>query len=285
MAETIGLAVAFFAVAILYSAVGHAGASGYLAVMALVGIAPEEMKPTALVLNIFVASIGTYHFARAGHFSWGTLWPFLVGAFPMAFVGGRWQLPGYVYNPLVGIVLLVASFNLIWKWFRRAKSAPDDARAPSTPPLSLAVLVGAGVGLLAGLTGTGGGIFLSPLLILCGWADPKRTAAVTVVFVLLNSLSGLAGHFSGLQHLPQEIPVYLGAAIAGGVIGSGLGAKRLPGDGIRALLGVVLIVASIKMFIVGYSDWRWRDAPRREETPSEPRPAENCSAMGNGTDA
>ncbi|MCH7571999.1 MAG: sulfite exporter TauE/SafE family protein [Planctomycetes bacterium] len=266
MTVSIVLAISILALAILYSSVGHAGASGYLAAMALAGLAPDEMKPTALVLNIFVASIGTYRFARAGYFSWPTLWPFVVTSIPLAYVGGAWKLPGYVYKPLVGVVLLFAAFSLIRKVLKdKALPAEPVDRQPAMPGLPLAMLVGGGIGLLSGLTGTGGGIFLSPLLILLGWADPKRTAAVSVVFVLLVSISGLTGFiFSnaesftgdqlfGLRTLPSEIPYYIVAAIIGGTIGSGLGAGKLPGTSIRLLLGIVLIVASIKMFITAWS--------------------------------
>ena len=268
MVTTIILTISIFALAMLYSSVGHAGASGYLAAMALVGLAPDEMKPTALVLNIFVASIGTYRFAKAGYFSWATLWPFVITSIPLATIGGAWQLPGYVYKPLVGIILVFASYNLIKKVFRKNESQTAPASAPVMPNIAIALLVGGGIGLLAGLTGTGGGIFLSPLLILLAWADPKRTAAVSVVFVLLNSISGLAGFvFShadaftadmryGLRVLPDEIVYYLFAAIVGGVIGSGIGAKKITADSLKALLGVVLLIAALKMFITGWQDYQ-----------------------------
>ncbi len=268
MVTTIVLTISIFALAILYSSVGHAGASGYLAAMALVGLAPDEMKPTALVLNIFVASIGAYRFAKAGYFSWPTLWPFVVTSIPLAIIGGAWKLPGYVYKPLVGIILVFASYNLIMKVLKKNDAKIAHAPAPVMPNIVIALLVGGAIGLLSGLTGTGGGIFLSPLLILLCWADPKRTAAVSVVFVLLNSIAGLTGFvFShgdalspdmlyGLRVLPDEIAYYLLAAVVGGVIGSGIGAKRITADSLRALLGVVLLIAAAKMFITGFQDYR-----------------------------
>ncbi len=258
MTPLIILVAAIFAVAVLYSSVGHAGASGYLAVMAIVTQLPqEEMKAIALTLNIFVGSIGSYRFIRAGLFHWATFWPFGLCAVPMAFLGGHWQLPPEVFKPLIGAVLLFAATNLILRAVRQRGEDPNappvaGAREPNMPRLPAALLVGAGLGLLAGLTGTGGGIFLSPLLILCNWADPKRTAAVSVVFVLLNSIAGLGGVVADLPALPPELPFYITAAVGGGLIGSGLGAKRLPGTSIRVLLGVVLIIAAIKMFLAAF---------------------------------
>lgn len=274
MLTTIVLAIAILLLAILYSSVGHAGASGYLAAMALVGLAPEEMRPTALVLNVFVASIGTYRFAKAGHFSWATLWPFVVASIPLAVVGGWIDLPGYIYKPLVGLVLVWAGYNLIRRYFKSRVPTPEPAaaRSPGMPSVPIALLVGAILGLLAGLTGTGGGIFLSPLLILLAWASPKRTAAVSVVFVGLNSIAGLVGfvwshaesftaeHLYGLHALPDEIPYYVLAAIVGGVIGSGFGAKKVSADGLRGLLGVVLLIAALKMFMTTLDD-----LPRADE--------------------
>jgi uncharacterized membrane protein YfcA len=250
------LAIAILAIATLYSSVGHAGASGYLAAMVLVGLvggatlAQEEMKAIALTLNIVVASIGAVQFARAGHFHWRTFWPLAAGAIPMAFVGGLWKLPGAVFGPLVGCALLIAAANLIVRVVRARRGAGAPARTPRMPAIWIAVPIGAALGLLAGVTGTGGGIFLSPLLILAGWASPKRTAAVSVVFVLVNSIAGLGGVLADSPALPRELPVYIACAVVGGAIGSTLGARRLPGDWIRILLAVVLVIAAGKLFLM-----------------------------------
>ncbi len=247
MSEELLLAGAIFALAILYSSVGHAGASGYLAAMALVTQFPQEqMKAVALTLNIFVGAIGAWRFIRAGHFDWNTFWPFGLCAIPMAFIGGLWTLPPIVFKPLIGGVLLFAAIMLVLKTIGRIDRT-DHAKG--MPPNSIALIAGALLGLLAGLTGTGGGIFLSPLLILMGWADSRRTAAVSVVFVLANSLAGLAGTASDAPAMPEGLPAYIVAAIAGGLIGSWIGARRMPGGGIRLLLAVVLLLASVKMFI------------------------------------
>ncbi|RMH12965.1 MAG: sulfite exporter TauE/SafE family protein [Planctomycetota bacterium] len=248
MTSVILLAFAIFAIAVLYSAVGHAGASGYLAAMAIVSELPQdEMKAVALTLNIFVGAIGSYRFVRAGHFHWSTFWPFGISAVPMAFLGGLWELPPIVFKPLIGAVLLFAALVMLVRAFRPREQSAEQ-RVAHMPPLSIALIAGAALGLMAGLTGTGGGIFLSPLLIVAGWADPKRTAGVSVVFVLVNSIAGLGGVIAESPALPTELPLYLAAAVAGGLLGSGLGARRLGGNSIRALLAVVLIIAAIKMF-------------------------------------
>ncbi|MDP6986443.1 MAG: sulfite exporter TauE/SafE family protein [Phycisphaerales bacterium] len=254
MTTVILLTVAIFAMAILYSSVGHAGASGYLAAMAIVTMMPqEEMKAVALTLNIFVGTIGSYRFIKAGHFDWRTFWPFAVCAVPLAFVGGLWKLPPMVFKPLIGVVLLYAAIMLALKVRAARRSSTATATPATMPPLPIAMTAGGGLGLLAGLTGTGGGIFFSPLLLLTNWATPQRTAAVSVVFVLVNSIAGLGGVITEAPNLPRALPIYIIVAVAGGLIGSGLGSRKLPGDGIRLLLALVLIIASVKMFVTTFS--------------------------------
>jgi uncharacterized membrane protein YfcA len=232
------LAAAFLIAAVLYSSVGHAGASGYLAVMAFAGMPAPMMRPTALVLNLLVASIATIRFARAGFFSWRLFWPFALGSIPLAFVGGAITLPGHWYRTLVGIVL----------WAAAARLLLNLAPAIVKPPAKLvAVGCGAGVGLLAGLTGTGGGIFLSPLLLFMGWAETRQTGGVAAAFILVNSAAGLAGNPASLGHLPEQMPLWAAAAVAGGLIGAELGSRRIGTPTFRRLLAVVLIVAGIKL--------------------------------------
>lgn len=185
--DIISLYILIFAAGMLYSSVGHAGASGYLAVMALFGLAPDVMKPTALVLNILVATIATVQFYRAGHFSWKTFWPFAISSIPFAFIGGAMSLPGQLYKQIVGLVLLFAAYH----FFRRRQSATVNATRPMSIPG--AIFAGAGIGLLSGTVGVGGGIFLTPLILFMGWAGTKQTAAVSAAFILMNSISGLAG--------------------------------------------------------------------------------------------
>lgn len=243
---TLLIATLIFVVAVLYSTVGHAGASGYLAAMALFGLAPAVMKPTALTLNIIVATVGTIRFLRAGFFSWRTFWPFAVASIPAAFIGGWLTLPAAVYKAIVGIVLLYSAVRI----FFSAKTADDQPTRK--PPIAIALLLGAAIGLLSGLTGVGGGIFLSPLLLLMHWAKTKETSAVSVTFILVNSVAGLLGHglvahVSAISALPHAALVWGPAALVGGFIGSELGTRRLPIAGIRRWLSVVLVVAGLKL--------------------------------------
>ena len=242
------LSLLILVAATLYSSVGHGGASGYLAAMALFGLAPAAMKPTALCLNILVASIATFRFWRAGCFSWSLLWPFAVASVPLAFIGGAITLPTTVYKQIVGVTLLYAAFRLFQ--FTRTKA---DARATAVTrnaPLPLAIFFGALIGFLSGLTGVGGGIFLSPLLLLMNWADTRRTAGVSAAFILVNSIAGLLGNFTSVQALPHAIPYLALAAIVGGLVGSEFGSRRLASVTIRRLLAVVLVVAGVKMIFV-----------------------------------
>ena len=244
MNEALLLAALFAAAAILYGSVGHAGASAYLAAMALVGTAPEVMKPVALVLNILVASIVTLRFARAGFVRPRAILPFLAGSIPAAFIGGALTLPATLYRPLVGAVLLVAAARFGWT----AGRAHDEF--PPRAPVPAAVGSGAGIGLLAGLTGTGGGIFLTPLLIGAGWAGTRFAAGASAAFILANSISGLAGNLASVGRLPAATPLWLGAVAVGGLIGSGLGSGRMPAPGIRRALAVVLLVAGLKLLLL-----------------------------------
>ena len=258
------LAIAILLLALLYSSVGHAGASGYLAAMALVTQMPQDqMKAIALTLNICVGIIAVWRFTRAGHFHWKTFCPIGLAAIPMAFIGGLWTLPAIVFKPLIGLVLAYAGVMLVLRACRPIKNQHASVAVPRMPRRSVAILAGGVLGLMAGLTGTGGGIFLSPLLLLCGWADARRTAAVTIVFVLLNSIAGLGGVIMDSTKLPEQLPIYIIAAIIGGTIGSGLGARRLPGNGIRLLLALVLFIASVKMFIMTFAG---AESPAKESS-------------------
>ena len=230
--DTAILAALIFAAAVLYSSVGHAGASGYLAAMALVGLAPHWMKPTALVLNILVASITLFQFQRAGCFSWASLWPFALGSVPASFVGGALDLPTHLYRPIVGVILLCGAVRLFMP------TQPSANLTTKAPPLPAAMAWGVAIGLLSGLTGTGGGIFLSPLLLFAGWANTRQTGGVSAGFILLNSIAGLAGRLTSLERLPGELPLWAGAAVAGGLIGSRLGSRKLAPMQFRRVLGV-----------------------------------------------
>jgi uncharacterized membrane protein YfcA len=237
------MAALILVVALLYSTVGHAGASGYLAVMALFGMSSLVMKPTALTLNILVAVIGSVRFYRAGFFSWRTFWPFAVASIPASFIGGGLTLPVPIYKSIVGIVLLYSAVRL----FFSAGSA--DTRQTKLVPIWIALLLGAGIGLLSGLTGVGGGIFLSPVLLLMGWAKTKETSGVSAAFILVNSIAGLLGHFSAVSYIPPHILYWVPAALIGGWIGTELGTRLLPVTGIRRWLSAVLILAGLKLSV------------------------------------
>ena len=236
----LALAACMFVGAALYTSVGHAGASAYIAMMALFGVAPTAMRPTALVLNVIVATFTSWRFVRAKMYRWRTLWPFLLGAMPLAFFGGSIKLSGEFYRPLVGVVLLLGAARLLW---------PKPVRSAvgwSDPPLPVAILCGAGIGLLSGLTGTGGGIFLSPLLMFAGWSDVKTASGVAAVFILVISIFGLLGNISSVGSLPADLPLYIGAVMLGAGIDTTLGI-RLPMNVILKALGVVLFVAGCKL--------------------------------------
>lgn len=241
--EDLLLALLIGMAALLYSSVGHAGASGYLAAMALLGVAPAVMKPAALALNVLVASIATVKFQRAGAFSWRIFWPLAITSIPCAWLGGTLALPGHIFKPVVGAVLLFAA----WQLFRTA--ATPVVVAAREPSRWLLMPIGAGLGLLSGLTGVGGGIFLSPLLLLLGWAETRVVSGIAALFILVNSMAGLAGTLQTGATLPPALPLWAAAAAIGGWIGASYGSKKLAGTTIRRLLALVLVIAGGKMLL------------------------------------
>lgn len=239
------LAFLFLIVGALYASVGHAGASGYLAVMALMGVAPEVMRPTALAINILVATIALAQFARAGHFSWRGFWPFALLSVPAAFLGGAMPLSGPVLRSLIGTVLALTALRMVWTALR-----PRTKSEHATPPRRLvAVASGAGIGLVAGMTGTGGGIFLSPLILLRGWATTQQTAAISAAFILANSIAGTAGLVAKGWRPTGEIWWLALAACTGGAVGAHLGSRRFSSMALRLLLGAVLATAGAKLLL------------------------------------
>lgn len=242
----ISLTVLIFAAATLYSSVGHAGASGYLAAMALFGLAPLEMKPSALALNILVATISTTKYLRAGCFSWKIFWPFALASVPFAYIGGYVNLPSIYYKPIVGIVLIYSA----WRFFKDVNTPDYSIRTPKIIGVGVS---GAGIGLLSGLTGVGGGIFLSPLLIFLRWAEIKQVSGIAAAFILVNSIAGLLGFLATkTPQLPPALPIWALAAVAGGFIGSEYGSKRFGNPAIKKLLAIVLLVAGGKMIVTTY---------------------------------
>jgi len=240
-ATVIALALLFALGAALYSSVGHAGASAYIAAMALFSIAPETIKPTALALNLLVAGFGTWRYSRRGLTNWKLVLSFALTATPAAFLGGGIHLPAIYYKPLVGILLWLAAGRLLWQPKRLAE------REVLQPSYWVSLPAGAVLGLLAGLTGTGGGIFLSPLIILNAWEEPRHTSGVAAAFILLNSAAGLAGNAASVGHLPHELPIFLAAVLAGALLGTWLGVERLPRPWLLRTLGLVLTIAGAKL--------------------------------------
>ena len=239
------LAALFFAVAILYSSVGHAGASGYIASMALLGFAPEQVRPTALALNLLVGGIGLFRWWRGGHVRWRNVLPFVLASAPAAFLSAQVTLPKESYSLLLGIVLLVAAVG-VFRHASRAEAEDEAARGRNVPWLA-GLLVGAAIGTLSGLTGTGGAIFLTPLLLFARWMPTREASGASVAFVWINSLTGLAGLLHSGQSLPAMLPWWLGVVAIGALIGTQMGLKWLPVRGLRLALGVVLLIASGKL--------------------------------------
>lgn len=235
------IAVLMGLAAALYSTVGHGGASAYLAIMALFAVAPETMRPTALALNLIVAGLGSWRYWRAGQTNLRLLMLFAATAVPAAFIGGGIKIEPEIYRPLVGVLIWVAALRLFWQ--------PSQIAQQGLRPVSavIALPVGALLGLLAGLTGTGGGIFLSPLIILFGWEDTRRTSGVVAGFILLNSIAGLAGNVASVGDLPPELPYFAGAVVLGALAGTWLGVGRLPKPRLLQGLGLVLIIAGAKL--------------------------------------
>jgi uncharacterized membrane protein YfcA len=248
---TAALAVAIGLIALLYASVGHAGATGYTAVLALAGAAPAVIRPTALVLNVVVAAIGTVQFVRAGHFRRGLFLPLAAASVPCAALGGAIGLSTAAFETLLGIVLLCSAVRIVTEAVgARGAGTPAagaDRQVVRTIRPPLLGLLGAGIGLLSGLTGVGGGVFLTPVLLAIRAAPVRQVAAVTAPFILVNSLAGLAGFMAAGGSLPPLGLPLVAAAVAGGVIGAQLGAFRLPVPILRLVMAVVLLVAAAKL--------------------------------------
>lgn len=234
--------IILFFVALLYAGVGHGGASGYLALMALYGVAPEEMKPTALALNLLVSFASFVNYFLGKYFRPQIFVPLILGSIPMAYLGGRWQLDAEVYKQVLGVLLLFA----VGRFFL----VQDENKSLKQPNWILAVFIGGIIGLFSGMIGIGGGILLSPILLLLYWTDQKQTAAISAGFIFVNSLSGLLGMISkGVQFSPN-MWIYLLVTFAGGLVGAYLGARRLNYRSIKFILAAVLFLAAIKLIFI-----------------------------------
>ncbi len=234
--------VSLFIVAFLYSSVGHGGGTGYLALLALFGISPVFMKSTALIINVFVSAIAFFSYYKAGFFKWKLIFPFLITSIPFAYMGALIKVNPSTYKIILGIFLLIAVARMVF--------VPKSIREISTKvPFLPALAIGAVLGLFSGMIGIGGGIILSPVLILFHWANVKESAAASALFIFLNSLSGLFGLSSGGFSLEPRIIVWIIVGVAGGIVGSYLGSFRIKSERLKFMLAAVLLVASIKLFI------------------------------------
>lgn len=236
------LLIALFVVAFLYSSVGHGGASGYLALMALFGIAPVFMKSTSLSLNVFVAGISFLAFSRAGYLRIRLILPFLITSIPMAFAGSLVKIKPDIYEIILGVFLLFAVARMLF--------IPGAiSKHPSKPPFLLALFIGAVLGFFSGMIGIGGGIILSPILILFHWATVKESAAASALFIFLNSLSGLIGLVTDGMSFEPRLLLWIAAGILGGIMGSYGGSYKLSPGKLKYVLSAILLMASIKLFI------------------------------------
>ena len=233
------LEAALLAISMLYSVTGHGGASGYIAVMALLGMAPQEIKPMALGLNIIVSLIATIQFYRAGHFNKSLFLPFALASVPMALIGGYMQLPTASFKILLGMALLFAALRLYPRTtFTQTKIIKHWA---------LPAVLGMAIGFISGLIGIGGGIFLTPLLLLMQWANPRQAAAVSAPFVLVNSLAGLTGYLGHQAVLPDHFALSALVVMLGGLTGSYLGSRTFQMKTITRVLSAVILLAGLKL--------------------------------------
>lgn len=232
--------ILLFLVAFLYSSVGHGGASGYLALMAIFSITPEVMKPTALLLNLFVSLTSFIQFYRGQHFRWKIFLPFAITSIPLSFVGGMVHVDGTIYKKILGILLVIPIVRFLF--FSNIKV--DEIRKSD---LWLSLVIGAAIGLLSGLIGIGGGIILSPVILLLKWTDQKQTAAISALFIFVNSLSGLAGQLTKGINFSTDMYLYVVIAFVGGLCGAYFGALKFKQTVLKYVLASVLMLAAFKL--------------------------------------
>lgn len=237
----------FLIIATLYSSVGHAGASGYLAVMALLSFAPETIKPTSLVLNIVVASIASVKFIRSGYFDRKIFIAFILTSIPLAFLGGYITMSPKYFKLMAGIFLIISALLLIVKTYLKPQQS-----APHPMPTAYGLIIGSVIGLVSGLIGVGGGIFLSPILIIANWTTVKNASGIAALFILCNSIAGLAGHLTALPTLDPNIGYWIVAVVIGGLAGSYLGTIKFNNKMIITCLFLVLLSAGLKFVLVDF---------------------------------
>ncbi len=231
-----------FVMAFMYSSVGHGGASGYLAVLAMLGVSQIVMKPSALLLNVFVSGISFYQYYRSNHFNFRLFWPFSLASFPAAFIGAMIPLQDSSYKKILGICLIFSVLRLtLFGWKDETSTENKELK------IWLGLLIGAIIGLVSGMIGIGGGIILSPVILLLHWGKMKETAAVSALFIFVNSIAGLIAVISSGTQIPNSAYPLLGVAIAGGIGGSYLGSKKFDFKILKYLLAIVLMIAAIKL--------------------------------------
>ena len=240
--HTLLIAAFLFLGAILYTSVGHAGASAYIAIMTLFDLPPIVIKPTALTLNIFVSAYASFRYIKSRLFHKSLFFSLILGSIPAAFIGGHINLPSHVYKPIIGVLLLASGVRFLMQ----AMQSEKTLRHINKP---LAVFIGACIGLLSGITGTGGGIFLSPLIIWLGWVSVKQASGTVAAFIFVNSISGLLGNFASTSSLPHELPIYLVAVLFGALIGTRFGITRFSSTAVKRALGCVLLIAGAKFLL------------------------------------
>ena len=232
--------ILLFLVAFLYSSVGHGGASGYLALMAIFSIAPDVMKPTALLLNLFVSLTSFIQFYRGGYFKWKLFLPFAIASIPLAFIGGLVTVDATVYKKILGLLLIIPIIRFLFF----SNIQVSEIKKSNT---ILSLFIGAVIGFLSGLIGIGGGIILSPVLLLLKWADMKQTAAISALFIFVNSLSGLAGQLTKGIHFSADMYMYVAIAFVGGICGAYFGSLKFKQTILKYLLALVLVMAAYKL--------------------------------------
>lgn len=233
-----------FIVALLYSSVGHGGASGYLAGLGIMGVPISQLKPTALILNVFVSATAFLQYYRNGHFRWSLFWPFALLSVPMAFVGAQIELNPTLYKQILGVCLILAVLRIIGL-FGNPKTE-DVKKMPLIP----AMLIGAGIGFLSGMMGIGGGIILTPVMLVFRWGKLKEIAAVSALFIFVNSISGIVALFIKGFELNLTLALWISVALIGGLIGSYIGSKKLNQLWLKNILAATLVFAAVKLILV-----------------------------------
>lgn len=244
MPEHILIIILLLLVAFFYASVGHGGASGYLAVFSLFGMAAADIKSSALILNVFVASVSFIQYYRSGHFKWKLFYPFIILSVPMAYLGTFIELDASLYKKILGICLLIAVIRVAG--FLKPKKETEIKEVVLIP----AILIGAVLGFVSGVIGIGGGIILSPLIILLHWGTLKQTSAVSALFIVVNSLAGIVGLWRQDTDFSPQLGIWVAVTVCGGALGAWWGSTKVHGKMLRNLLAGVLLFAALKLIFI-----------------------------------